>query len=285
MHENDKDLRVLLLWCLPGMIADRPTTVEQLYRFYRMADKYLIDSVKVWLRNCATKLAPKIPVGVYVLSRQLGWKEEAKLAAEESLSRELFELTYESPAFLRDMPALYLQDLLKYHHRCSTMLAKSMSPEGWILDRCVNYGESEILAPFEAMEMDCCRTEGHDIDGGYFVHTRAWRDAFATDCSASLAKVPNHEKIPFPELLCKTTASAAKCPKCGPVAPEELREFYSKAMKELFFIRETWVCYHFVTCISSVSSHWCSVVFLWAEVSPPNLEIHLPRGLFPLLYL
>ena len=86
MQENADDLESLLLFCHPGAAPKPPTSLEHLYRLYRIADKYMMDSLKNWLHKYLAVFMDQSPVGVYVLARKLGFKEEAKLAAKKSLS-------------------------------------------------------------------------------------------------------------------------------------------------------------------------------------------------------
>lgn len=257
MHENADDLRTLLTWCHPAIVPERPTTIERFYCFYVIADKYMLDSVKVWLRKCLADLVTDWPVGVYVLARHLGWQEEAKLAAKASLSRELYQLVAESHIALRDMPGRFLQDLLQYHHRCSTFLSSHMDPErqiyGW-----VEYepGDEEV-GSFLAEKEDCCPTEAHHVEGNYYHYSRAWWATFASDCSASLAKIPSFEKIPLQELLYKATEIARKCPSCGPAAHRKLENFFFEAKKELLYMQTDHV--RFQSVISPSEAYICVV--------------------------
>ncbi|KAK7687854.1 hypothetical protein QCA50_009073 [Cerrena zonata] len=92
MHENAEDLRVLLMFCYPGYIPSPPASLERLHRCYGVADKYMMNNIKVWLRTCLKGLVEKKPLGVYLLSRQYKWEYGARLAAEQCLSRSLSEL-------------------------------------------------------------------------------------------------------------------------------------------------------------------------------------------------
>lgn len=262
MREGADDLRTLLIWCHPAIVPDRPTTLERFHRFYGIADKYMLDRVKVWLRQCLTEFVKQMPVGVYVLARHLDWKEEAKLAAEESLSRELYQLVTESHTFLRTVPAQFLQDLLQYHFRTSTFLSSQMDPSSqifkWTADP--NAGVS-----FLAEKEDCCPTVEHYFERDHSLYSRAWWATFASDCSASLAKIPNFEKIPLKEITSKAVTTAKKCPGCGPLAQSRLESFFVEVKRDLLYMRRNSVCYSrcfTFTCSRDLLPR-CSIAFLW----------------------
>lgn len=51
MHDNAHSLHSLLLFYHPGTAPEPQASLDQPYRLYRIADKYMIDSLKVWLRR------------------------------------------------------------------------------------------------------------------------------------------------------------------------------------------------------------------------------------------
>ena len=239
-HETVEDLRTLLLWCNPGTIPATPTSTNQWYRHYILADKYLLDIVKAVYRKSLVSFLRESPAGVYTISRQFGWKEEAKLAAEETLSYPIHKLVCETDSIPQDLPARFLQDLLKYHHQCSTALSDFMSLDHWIMDW-YSYGgvdyKDDRLKPFflKGPKTGCCKSRRHDPweDGASVPYTLVWWENFVKGCSASLAMIPDVEKIPLLELMCKATTKAAKCEKCGPIAPERLMDFFAEAKESI----------------------------------------------------
>ena len=68
MPDDAENLRTLLLYCYPGTTPETPSSLEELYRLYRVADKYALDDARVWVRNCLPLFMERAPIGVYVLA-------------------------------------------------------------------------------------------------------------------------------------------------------------------------------------------------------------------------
>lgn len=225
MQETAGELRTLLLLCHPGLVPERPASMEQLYQSYRIADKYLLDMT--WVKVCLPVFVDQAPVGVYLLARKHGWKEEARLAAERSLSRSLPQLVMERyDPLVPSITAQSLHDLLRYHQRCTDVLTQFFNPDGWVEDWCRGWYDPDSDMPtFLVSEEECCCSENVRFDVPQWLHTRSWWNAFMLDYSNALAKVPAVDKVPLPDILSKVSATASKCPRCGPVALEELSSF------------------------------------------------------------
>lgn len=227
MHENAEDLRTLLLWCSPGLAADFPASLVQFYRYYTLADKYLLDTMKTSFRqSLIPTFLHSAPADVYMISRQLGWKKETTLAVRETLSYPLHQLVCETNSILLDTSARFLQDLLRYHHRRSEFLCHYTSVDYWCT-YCTEENDEllKLFLPAEGTKCCCATVEQCEYDVENIFHVVAWWDDFAKDCSASLAQIPGFEKIPLGKLLCKASATTAKCQTCGPVALERLVTF------------------------------------------------------------
>ena len=170
MCETAEDLCTLLLWCNPGTIPTTPTSTLKWYHHYRLADKYLLDSVKTALReSLITLFLQKTPVGVYVISRQLIWRGEAMLAVTETLSYPLHHLVSERNSIPEDISARFLQDLLGYHARMSRALSSLMSVDYWISEWHSNGGADQDDNCFEHFfvkgpKAKCCEVNRHEPD-------------------------------------------------------------------------------------------------------------------------
>lgn len=163
---------------------------------------------------------------------------------------------------LRTVPAQFLQDLLQYHFRTSTFLSSQMDPSSqifkWTADP--NAGVS-----FLAEKEDCCPTVEHYFERDHSLYSRAWWATFASDCSASLAKIPNFEKIPLKEITSKAVTTAKKCPGCGPLAQSRLEAFFVEVKRDLLYMRRNSVCYSrcfTFTCSRDLLPRF-SIAFLW----------------------
>ncbi|KAK7687861.1 hypothetical protein QCA50_009080 [Cerrena zonata] len=230
MHERADELRLLLLFCLPASIPEPPTSLKQLYHFHCLADKYMIDGVKVWLRSCLTGFSKEMPVGVYVLARHFGWKEEAYLAAKNSRSHPLSELVAWSSPILQDTPAVFLQELLNYHKECSEFLVNSMAEGSWFWE----WYYSPYVPSFEVEKGDCCNQQFQTATRrvGYI---RTWWEPFLSEYRSALANVPCLETVPLPEIFSKISKGAGKCPKCGPSVLENLLEFVTMTKQTMAY--------------------------------------------------
>lgn len=223
--ESTEDLRTLLLFCHPGTTPDPPSSLERFYYLHRIADKYMLESILTWLRKgCLPGFLETIPVGVYVLARQLGWKAEARLAAKRCLSLSVSELAAWSSPLLREVSASFLQELFKYHQECAKFLSDAMSIHPWAHEWCYSPDHVNTIH-FRAGEEDCCK-EPHEVGPELrCIYTRTWWNVFISECSEALARAPSFERIPVAEIFCKVAKVAGKCADCGPLALERLAEF------------------------------------------------------------
>ena len=56
---------------------------------------------------------------------------------------------------------------------------------------------------------------------------RSWWEEFVSEYSDALNRDPSMDKIPLADIFCKISKGAGRCPKCGPVALDQVREFES----------------------------------------------------------
>ena len=234
MHENAEEVRILLLLCYPGTALKTPESLKRLWKIYCLADKYMLDSVKLWLRSCLKQFERWSPACVYLIARRAGWREEAKSAAERSLLHTLTEMTRSNHPILETAPAKHLQDLFRYHRQRSEILSKYMDPREWA--RNWEFGRSHDdehgKDVFMVSDKHCCLKIYHvpevqEVMPGYYVYVKSWWCDFMSDCSEALAQRPSLAGISVADISRRAVAVAAHCRKCGPVAQDQIENFWS----------------------------------------------------------
>ncbi|KAK7687858.1 hypothetical protein QCA50_009077 [Cerrena zonata] len=229
MHEDENELGSLLLFCHPGTVPQPPTSLLEVYTIYRIADKYMMDGLKGWLRKSISSFAEEVPVGVYMLARHFDWVEEASSAARKCLSHPLADLaTYNDPV-LRHLSANFLRDLLQYHQDCCDFLSNSMRPQHWIRSWVDAYDDTPF-PPLQTASERCCSRLYSEEDG---VYVNKWCELFLNDLGDALAIVPCFDKVPLTELYRKISKQTVGCPNCGPVALDGISSFLDGNMKRI----------------------------------------------------
>ncbi|KAK7687865.1 hypothetical protein QCA50_009084 [Cerrena zonata] len=236
MQEGERDLVSLLLFCHPGTLPDLPTTLNELYRLGRIADKYMLESAITLLKTLSRPILTKEPVGGYLLARKLQWKEEAEFAARLSLAWSIDRIiSWNNHPILYEVPVTSFQDLLSYHRACSNMISFFMTAEIWKqrwhgLDM-----EPESVIDFSALvEYDdtdfCCSLETIYRDDEP-LYTKKWWETFTSELSKGLAVTPSFEEVATPLRFRAALAEAGECDNCRLLALEQLHRFLHYAKK------------------------------------------------------
>ena len=250
MHEQEEDLRTLLLFCHPGALPDLPTDLRQLYRLVYVAHKYMLDSVIVWLRKLLIPLLNAEPVGGYILARKFRWKEEAELAARQCLTLTLDKLIAWHDPVLCDAPMSFFQDLLWYHRTCAQVLSDHCRPGRWkdiwfqrYLDVSMTPQMEDFVphlhtyAPLdELIELSqwCCARGSYPNpppEDEYVLQTKVWWETFMVGLSNSLSITPSFDVVMAALPFNDAVQDAASCPRCGRVALRELQRFAEHAKR------------------------------------------------------
>lgn len=237
-HTPKNGLEALLRFRDSDMLPQDSPSIYHAVEAYVAADKYVVDGAREWAKKQVMRFAGTQPASVFAFAMKFGWYDEAKIAAEKSLSFSLQALTVAGGSEVLEVD---MRPLWRFHGNCRHNVINLFNKITLIFER-TEYSSDSPYHEWQNIEWQrmidrqpmCCSTRYFDDEprsptyGTWYL--KEWFCFYLEALAHILRDKPDArlmEDEAEREVFSTALSWAGRCPTstCAPGAPEQLGLF------------------------------------------------------------